>query len=145
MSRLFKVAVGVVTVALGGGLSPQVSHAQAVSGVASQRAFLDQYCVRCHSDSQHQRGVVPMSLQGFDLDVEEVGARAELWEKVVRKVRGGMMPPAGARRPDSATRTAWLTWLETELDRTAAAHLLLGRPMTAHRLTGSSIGTPCAI
>ena len=96
MSRLFKMAVGVVTVALGGvGLSPPASHAQTVSGVASQRAFLDQYCVRCHSDSQHQRGVVPMSLQGFDLDVEEVGARAELWEKVVRKVRGGMMPPAG--------------------------------------------------
>ena len=135
MSRLFKMAVGVVTVALGGGgLSPPASHAQTVSGVASQRAFLDQYCVRCHSDSQHQRGVVPMSLQGFDLDVEEVGARAELWEKVVRKVRGGMMPPAGARRPDNTTRTAWITWLETELDRTAAAQLLLGRPMTAHRL-----------
>ena len=133
MSRLFKVAVGVVTAALGV-LSPQGSHAQAVSGVASQRAFLDQYCVRCHSDSQHERGVVPMSLQGFDLDVQEVGARAELWEKVVRKVRGGMMPPAGARRPDNATRTAWITWLETELDRTAAAQLLLGRPMTAHRL-----------
>ena len=103
MSRLFKMAVGVVTVALGGGgLSPPASHAQTVSGVASQRAFLDQYCVRCHSDSQHQRGAwCRCPLQGFDLDVEEVGARAELWEKVVRKVRGGMMPPAGARRPDN--------------------------------------------
>ncbi len=132
MSWLFKVTVGVgVAVALGG-LSPHVSHAQAVSGVASQRAFLDQYCVMCHSDGQYQRGLVPMSLQG--LDVGEVGSRAELWEKVVRKVRGGMMPPSGARRPDSTTRVGWVTWLETELDRAAAAHPPLGRPMTAHRL-----------
>ena len=139
ISRLVKLTVGTgVVVALGGGLSPHVSHAQAgsgaqaVSGVASQRAFLDQYCVACHSDSQSRRGLVPMSLQG--LDMGDVGSHAELWEKVVRKVRGGMMPPPGARRPDSAGRVAWLTWLETELDRTATAHPRAGRPMTAHRL-----------
>ena len=59
MSRSFNLAVGVgVAVALGGGLSPHVSHAQAVSaGAASPRAFLDQYCVMCHSDSQYQRGL----------------------------------------------------------------------------------------
>jgi mono/diheme cytochrome c family protein len=134
MSSLFKMTVGVgAAVALGGGLPTHVSHAQAVAAGAPQRVFLDQYCVACHNDSQHQRGLVPMSLQGLDLG--EVASRAELWEKVVRKVRGGMMPPPGARHPDSATRVAWVTWLETQLDRAAATHPPLGRPMpAAHRL-----------
>ncbi|MFP6573288.1 MAG: DUF1587 domain-containing protein, partial [Vicinamibacterales bacterium] len=73
-----------------------------------------------------------MSLQG--LDMGEVGAHAELWEEVVRRVRTGMMPPAAARRPDNTTRDTWVSWLETELDRAAATHPPLGRPMTAHRL-----------
>jgi mono/diheme cytochrome c family protein len=139
MSRLFRVMLGAgVVIVLGGGLSSHVSHAQAgpgaqaVSGVGSQRAFVDQYCVGCHSDSQSRRGAVPMSLQG--LDMADVGSHAELWEKAVRKVRGGMMPPPGSRGPDSATRAAWLTWLETELDRASTAHPRAGRPMTAHRL-----------
>ena len=132
MSWLFKVTSGAgVAVALGG-LSPYVSHAQAVSGVASPRAFVDQYCVTCHSDSGYQRGAVPMSLQGIDMG--EVGAHAELWEEAVRRVRTGMMPPAAARRPDSTTRDAWVSWLETELDRAADAQPPRGRPMTAHRL-----------
>jgi Protein of unknown function (DUF1592)/Protein of unknown function (DUF1588)/Protein of unknown function (DUF1587)/Protein of unknown function (DUF1585)/Protein of unknown function (DUF1595) len=134
ISRLIKLTVGVgIAVALGGGLSPHVSHAQVVSGAPSLRSFLDQYCVTCHSDSQFQRGVVPMSLQR--LDTGAVGSNAELWEKVIKKVRGGMMPPPGARRPDGATRVAWVTWLETELDRAATIHARVGRPMTAaHRL-----------
>ena len=45
-----------------------------------------------------------------------------------------MMPPAAARRPDNTTRDTWVSWLETELDRAAATHPPLGRPMTAHRL-----------
>jgi mono/diheme cytochrome c family protein len=130
MSWLFKVTSGVAVALVG--LSPQPSHAQVVSGVASPRAFVDQYCVTCHSDRGYQRGAVPMSLQG--LDMGEVGADAELWEEVVRRVRTGMMPPATARRPDNTTRDAWATWLETELDRAAAVHPPLGRPMTAHRL-----------
>src|SRR5262245_6672370 len=127
-----RVTIGVgIAVAVCG--APHVSRAQAVSGVASPRAFLDEYCVTCHSESQHQRGVVPMSLQGLDL--RQVGSRAELWEKVVRKVRSEMMPPLGARRPDTVTRGAWVGWLESELDRAAAAHPSSGRPMTAaHRL-----------
>src|SRR5262245_37098614 len=132
MSWLFKTTVGVGVALLLSGLSLRVSHAQAVPGAASPRALLDQYCVACHNDGQHQRGLVPMSLQGVDMG--DVGAHAELWEKVVRKVRGGMMPPPGARRPDGAARAAWINWLETELDRAAATHPPAGRPMTAHRL-----------
>ena len=132
MSWLLKVTSGAAVVVALGSLSPHASHAQAVSNEASPRAFVDRYCVTCHSDSRYERGAVPMSLQGLDLG--EVGAHAELWEEVVRRVRTGMMPPAAARRPDDATRDTWVSWLETELDRAAGAHPPLGRPMTAHRL-----------
>ena len=131
MSWLFKVTSRVGVAALAA-LSPHVSQAQAVSGEASPRAFVDQYCISCHSDRGYQRGAVPMSLQGVDMG--EVGAHADLWEEVVRRVGTGMMPPATARRPDDATRVAWVSWLETELDRAAATHPPLGRPMTVHRL-----------
>ena len=132
MSWLLKVTSGAgVAVALGG-LAPHVSHAQEVPGVASPRAFVDQYCVTCHSDRGYERGAVSVSLQR--LDMGEVGAHAELWEEALRRVRTGMMPPGAARRPDNSTRDAWVTWLETELDRAAAADPPRGRPMTAHRL-----------
>jgi hypothetical protein len=66
-------------------------------------------------------------------DVEHVGAGAEVWEKVVQKVRSGAMPPAGRRRPDEHTFEAFVSWLENELDREAAAHPNPGRP-PEHRL-----------
>ncbi len=132
MSWLFKVAAGVGVVVALVALSPHVSHAQAVSDGASARAFVDQYCIACHSDRGYQRGAAPMSLQG--LDMGELGAHADLWERALRKVRGGMMPPPTSRRPDEETRGAWVDWLETELDRTAAANPPVGRPMTVHRL-----------
>ena len=132
MSWLFKVTGGAGVAAVLAGLSPLVSHAQTVSDGASAGAFVDRYCVACHSDRGFERGAVPMSLQGLDLG--EVGAHADLWEGVLRKVRGGLMPPPPARGPEDATRVAWVTWLETELDRAAAASPPPGRPMTAHRL-----------
>ena len=132
MSWLFKVATGAgVAVALGV-LSPQATHAQAVSDGASARAFVNQYCLACHSDRGFERGTVPISLQGLDTD--DLGAHADDWERVLRKVRSGMMPPPTARRPDAAALGGLVTWLETELDRTAAASPPLGRPMTVHRL-----------
>lgn len=136
MSGLGRATVGmVVAVVLSGGLFQQTSRAQSESSLVSSgefEAFLDQYCVRCHSDRRLEAGAVPISLEGLDLD--DVGAHAELWEEVVRRVRAGLMPPQGARGPDSATRGAAMTWLETELDRAVATSVLPGRPMTAHRL-----------
>src|SRR5262245_678886 len=120
MSLRLKTTIGVGVALLLGSLSLDVGHAQSPSSATAPRAFIDQYCVACHSDGQLQRGLVPMSLQGVDMGA--VGSHAELWEKVARKVRGGMMPPPGARRPDAAARVAWVTWLESELDRSAGAH-----------------------
>jgi cytochrome c551/c552 len=89
---------------------------------------LNKYCVTCHSARLKTGG---LALEG--LDVEHVGANADVWEKVVRKLRSGAMPPAGARRPDAATNDSIVQWLETSLDAAAAAAPNPGRPVV-HRL-----------
>jgi hypothetical protein len=68
------------------------------------------------------------------MDAEHVSNSAEKWEKVVVKLRSRSMPPAGNRRPDNASYDAVANWLETELDRAAAAHVNPGRPANLHRL-----------
>jgi hypothetical protein len=68
------------------------------------------------------------------LDVDRVGAHAATWEKVVRKLRVRMMPPAGSPRPDDATYDALVGHLETALDRAAAAAPDPGRTETFRRL-----------
>src|SRR6202044_2452533 len=62
---------------------------------SSVRASLDQYCVTCHNARLKTAG---LTLDKMDL--ADVPASAEVWEKVIRKLRAGAMPPAGARRPD---------------------------------------------
>ena len=71
----------------------------------------------------------------FDtLNPSNVAADAATWEKVVRKVRTGLMPPAGMPRPDSATHAAFVRAIESELDRAAAAAPNPGRTEPFHRL-----------
>ena len=65
------------------------------------------------------------------LDLAKIGERADVWEKVARKLRSGMMPPSGMRRPDPATYEAMTAWLEHELDRNPATML---PPPGLHRL-----------
>jgi mono/diheme cytochrome c family protein len=96
---------------------------------ASQRALLDRYCVTCHN-ARLKTG--NLALDAFD--VSQVGEHPEVWEKVVRKLRGGLMPPAGRPRPDQATQDALVAWLSHELDAAAAAHPNPGRTETFHRL-----------
>ena len=60
--------------------------------------------------------------------------RADVWEKVVRKLRAGDMPPSGQPRPDKSTYDGFASWLETELDRAAAAKPTPGRTDPFHRL-----------
>jgi hypothetical protein len=97
---------------------------------SNPKASLDRYCVTCHNDRLKTAG---LSLAAADFT--QVGAHAELWEKVVRKLRTGAMPPAGARRPDEATYDAVASWLEGELDRAAAAKPNAGSLPLLHRLT----------
>jgi hypothetical protein len=91
-------------------------------------ATLDQYCVTCHNQRLKTGGLALDAL-----DVGHVSANAETWEKVVRKLRLGVMPPQSARRPDAATYDGLIAWLEDQLDSTAATHPHPGRPVL-HRL-----------
>jgi len=99
--------------------------------VPSQKVFLDKYCLTCHTESSRARGLVPIALDSLDLS--KIGEHAEVWEKVVRKMNAGVMPPPGAAQPDRAASQALTSWLTTELDRAASAKPNPGRPLL-HRL-----------
>ena len=104
-------------------------QASVASVSAPDAALLDTYCVSCHNDRLKTAG---LSLQG--LEFADVPAHAQIWEKVMRKVRSGEMPPVTARaRLDAQTAAALVSYLETTLDRDAAAHPNPGRA-PAHRL-----------
>jgi mono/diheme cytochrome c family protein len=87
---------------------------QAAAPVSPQQALVNQYCVGCHNDRVKSGG---LTLAGLNLDA--VDQHAEVAEKVIRKLRGGLMPPAGAKRPDAQAAAALVTWLENRID---AAH-----------------------
>ena len=94
-----------------------------------QRELLDRYCVTCHNDALRTAG---LALDTLDLD--RVGHHADVWEKVVGKLRAGMMPPAGRPRPDGDASGRLVAYLETELDRAAAARPDPGRSAALRRL-----------
>src|SRR5216117_2597044 len=81
---------------------------------ATQRALLDQYCVTCHNDKTKRAN---LTLE--KLDLATVGDNPQLWEKVVRKLRAGVMPPPGMRRPELTAYTGLTEWLEGQIDRKA--------------------------
>jgi mono/diheme cytochrome c family protein len=114
--------------------SPSTAKASAadpstVAGSATTyRPVIDKYCVGCHNERTKTAG-----LMLDKLDLSDLSTGADAWEKVVRKVRVGMMPPSGAARPDPETRQALVTWLSGGLDRTAVAHPNPGRALI-HRL-----------
>ena len=83
---------------------------------ATALGLVDQYCVRCHNARALRGG---LSLEGLPLDA--VADHVEVWERAVRKLRAGAMPPAGAPRPDAAGSSRLLTYLETELDTIGTA------------------------
>ena len=111
-----------------GAVHPQGSAAaQAPAGApaeaASTRAVLDRYCVACHNARTLTAG---LALDG--VDPAHVAGEADVWEKVLRKLRTRMMPPSPRPRPDAATYASVVTYLETALDRAAAADPDPGRP-----------------
>lgn len=115
MKRLL-CGVGLISAVLVYGQTPPKQQAPAAPpSPTAQRAVIDQYCIGCHNDKGKSGG---LSLASYDLS--HVGDNAEVWEKVVRKLRAGMMPPTGSKRPDQASYDALTVWLENELDRAAA-------------------------
>ena len=105
---------------------PATVPAVAASSAASERALIDQYCVSCHNQRLKTAG-----LTLDQLELARIHDHAGEWEKVVRKLRAGMMPPSGMRRPDTPVLESMIAFLEKELDRDAAPNLT---PPGMHRL-----------
>jgi cytochrome c551/c552 len=115
MNRAITIA-GLVAIAAASVL--QSTRAQTPSTQTSgEQALLSRYCISCHNERTKTAG-----LMLDKLDFAHPGKDAESWETAVRKIRAGMMPPAGAPRPDRATLDAFAEKLEGELDRAAAAN-----------------------
>ena len=104
-----------------------VVFGQAAPPVTSQRAVIDQYCVTCHNQKLKTAGVML-----DQADLAHVGDNSEVWEKVVRRLRAGLMPPQGMPRPSATAYEALTVALENELDRAAAAKPRLAAP-SVHR------------
>src|SRR3982074_2865080 len=94
-----------------------------------ERALLNRYCPGCHNPRVKSGNFV---LDG--LDVSRVGDNPDAWEKVVRKLRGGVMPPPKQPRPDETAYAKLLSTLQERLDQAAAAQANPGRTETVHRL-----------
>ncbi len=100
----------------------------AQTGFAAQEAVVKKYCVGCHNDTSKAGG---LSLES--LNISKLGQHPDLGEKLVTKLRAGMMPPVGLPRPDAKTYDSLASSIEQELDRAAAANPNL-TPPGAHRL-----------
>jgi hypothetical protein len=93
------------------------------------QTVINTYCVTCHNQRVKTAGLA------LDIvDVTRPAGNAEVWERVIAKLRAGSMPPAGRPRPDAATYRALAAWLESEIDRAWAADPSRGRITAVHRL-----------
>jgi mono/diheme cytochrome c family protein len=111
--------------------APGIAQAKsAAPAAASTRAMLDRYCVSCHNEKLKTAGLVLDAAALTNLTKD-----GELWEKVIRKLRAGAMPPPGAPRPQPDISDAVATYLETELDRGASARPNPGYIGPFHRLS----------
>jgi mono/diheme cytochrome c family protein len=114
--------------------APAARPAPVALDTAAAQALVDRYCVTCHNDRTQTAG---LSLSAAKLD--SVASRPEAWEKVIRKVSAGSMPPVGMPRPDPGTLDGFVSFLSGTLDRAAAARPDPGRPVL-HRLNRAEYG-----
>jgi len=112
--------------------APLLAQSAGQAAVSPQRKLIDTYCVECHNQDDR---VANLFLD--EMDPANVKENPEQWEKVVRKLRAGMMPPASKPRPDRATTIALVTWLESELDKSAVPYF---PPPGMHRLNRTEYG-----
>jgi hypothetical protein len=133
--RAWRMSVGAVAVWLlamvvrtQSGVPWQEPTVFAAEDATRERAVLDEYCVGCHNQKLTSGG-----LRLDNLDVAQIGANAEIGEKIVRKLRAGVMPPPDVKRPDKATYDFLAGSLEKRLDLAAAANPTY-TPPGPHRL-----------
>jgi uncharacterized protein DUF1592/uncharacterized protein DUF1588/uncharacterized protein DUF1585/uncharacterized protein DUF1587/uncharacterized protein DUF1595/cbb3-type cytochrome c oxidase subunit III len=111
--RFLKIALFGCAALAGAGCQPSREEL-----VAENKATIKSYCLECHN---YEEQVGNLSLESLDLT--NVGTNAEQWEHVVRKLRAGVMPPSGQPRPDKDAYIALASYIEQELDSTAAPKL----------------------
>ncbi len=99
-------------------LRPESQSSGGSGAVPPQQALVGRYCVTCHNSRLRTADLLL-----DELDFTRLGNHAEVAEKVVRKLRAGLMPPTGMPRPDAATLESLIRWMEDELDRSAVTHL----------------------
>src|SRR5688572_11282839 len=97
-----------------GSAAPAAKPTPAGTSQSSDQALVQKYCITCHNDRAKTAG---LSLEAAS--PADAAAHAELWEKVAMKLRGGMMPPQGMPRPDSATLEAFAAGIERTIDDSA--------------------------
>ena len=103
---------------------------RAAAAPAPHIALVDEYCLSCHDETEKKAGLA------LDMLAADVSQQPDVWEKVVRKLRARQMPPVGRKeRPDESTYDATVGYLESALDRAAAARPNPGRTSTIRRLT----------
>ncbi len=100
--------------------------ATTIASAITEHSYFQAYCYKCHSGPNAEMG---MNID--KLDTANVEKNADKWEKVVRKLRAGMMPPSGQKRPDPKTYDAMIVYLETQLDKNRVTQL---PPPGIHRL-----------
>ena len=126
-------ALAVAALSWGSGLraaQPQGNAAAAGSpaAITQQKALIDQYCVTCHNQKTKTAGLALDTL-----DLTKLPEHAEIWEKVIMKLRGHLMPPPNARQPEPAATQSLISWVETSLDQAAAKNPNPGS-VSLHRL-----------
>jgi hypothetical protein len=91
---------------------PPPPSVSVIASATAERSYFQAYCFRCHTGPEAEAG---MELD--KLDTAHVEKNSDKWEKVVRKLRAGMMPPSGNMRPDAKTYEAMIVYLENDLDK----------------------------
>ena len=126
--------------------------AQTSETVSPQRALLDQYCVSCHNQAMvnstpvEGENLLFTQLRGLGMtldkeNVDDVSENPEVWEKVVRKLRVGVMPPPDNPRPGHEDYSEFRYWLEERLDQANAEKVNPGRTQSFHRLNQAEYQT----
>ena len=152
------VAAVAVAAAAGGWAPGRASGQPSPAAVASPpeaspesvRTFLNQYCVACHNERRVAAAGGPASAldaqirqTGLALDAADAArpsADAGVWERVIKRLRAGSMPPPGLPRPGAAESRAVVGWLEARIDEAAAANPDPGRTASMHRLNRTEYG-----
>ena len=105
--------------------------------VEGHQQYLKQYCITCHNERNKK------AVRGFSLEKEDLATVAQhpdVWEKVIKKLRAGQMPPLTAKRPERAMSDGVASYLENVLDRQAKVTPNPGRTETLHRLNRTEYG-----